>query len=367
MKVKYLDLPQQFSDKTLLDAVKKLFETCQFIMGPEVERFEAAFAALCGTRFALGLNSGTDALFLALKALGIGSGDEVITVPNSFIATAGAIVAAGARPVFVDVGNDYNMNPDLIESAVTPHTKAIVPVHLTGNPADMARIIEISRKHRLYVVEDAAQAVTASMNGKRVGSFGDIGCFSLHPLKNLNAAGDAGVLTTDSEEIYAQIKMLRNHGLKNRDEIEFFGYNSRLDTIQAAVANHVIYGIDAVTEKRISNARIYDSTFKDMGDYVTVPPRRDNVRQVFHTYVVQVKDREHLKSYLDSNGIETKIHYPIPIHLQKPCRQWGYKRGDFPVTERQSETILTLPIHQYLTEQQLNYVIETMWQFYKGK
>jgi len=366
MKVKYLDLQQQFSDETLLAAVRKQFETCQFVMGPEVQHFENAFAALCGTRFAIGLNSGTDALFLALKALGVGPGHEVITVSNSFIATTGAIVAAGARPVFVDVVADYNMDPDLIETSITPRTKAIIPVHLTGNPADMERIIEIARKRRLFVVEDAAQAVTASLNNRRVGSFGDAGCFSLHPLKNLNAAGDAGILTTDSEELCEKIRMLRNHGLRNRDEIDFFGYNSRLDSLQAAVAHHVINSIDSVTAKRIKNAQIYDRAFRDMGGSVILPPRKEGARQVFHTYVIQVKDRTRLIPYLESHGIETKIHYPIPIHLQKPCRQWGYKKGDLPVTEKQSEAILTLPVHQYLTEQHIQYVIDTVQQFYHG-
>ena len=364
MQVKYLDLPKQFKDEALWAALKEQFETCQFILGPEVERFESNFAKLCHISYALGVNSGTDAIFLTLRALGIGPGDEVITVPNSFIATTGAIIASGARPVFVDVGLDYNMNSKLIEAAITPQTKAVLPVHLTGNPADMPRIMNIAQKHGLYVVEDAAQAVGASINGQPVGSFGDTGCFSLHPLKNLNVCGDGGVLTTNSKELYEKIALLRNHGLKNRDEVEFFGYNSRMDTIQAVVANRVMKNIKSITEARRRNALIYDREFKELHDFVTLPPRRQGIKQVFHTYIIQVKNRSELVKYLNEHGVETKIHYPIPIHLQRPCRELGYKKGNFPVCEKQAESILTLPIHQHLTEEQIYYITDLIKNFY---
>jgi len=364
MKVNYLDLPKQFKDELLWLKIKKLFETCQFILGPEVERFETEFAKLCGTRFALGLNSGTDAIFLALKALGVGPGDEVITVSNSFVATAGAIIAAGAKPVFVDVAEDYNIDVNRIESAISPRTKAILPVHLTGNPADMVKIMEIAKKKGLSVIEDAAQAIMASINGQPVGSFSDAGCFSLHPLKNLNVCGDGGVLTTKSREIYEKVKFLRNHGLKNRDAIEFFGYNSRLDTIQAVVAEYGMQNLKAIKEKRQKNAQTYDQGLKDLNGFVTLPPRQKKVEQVFHTYVIRVQKRTELIRYLEENGVETKIHYPIPIHLQKPCQELGYKKGDFPVCEKQAEEILSLPIHQYLEEEQLDYVIDRIKKFY---
>jgi len=362
--VRYLSLQNQFKDGTLWNAVRKEFEACQFILGPEVEKFESNFARLCQSSFALGVNSGTDALFLALKALGIGPGDEVITVPNSFIATAAAIVATGARPVFVDVGLDYNIDVERISPAITKKTKAILPVHLTGNPADMPTISKIARKNHLYVIEDASQAVTASIKGKRVGSFGDIGCFSLHPLKSLNVCGDGGALTTMSQELYEKIKLLRNHGLKNRDEAEFFGYNSRLDTLQAAVANRVMENLESITEKRRSNAQLYDQELKNLSDFLTLPPRKKEVKQVFHTYVIQVEQRPELIKYLSEHGVETKVHYPIPIHLQKPCRELGYKKGDFSVCEQQAESILTLPIHQYLTEKQIRYVTALIKKFY---
>ena len=367
MKVSYLDLPRQFQNESLYGDIRKVFARGQFILGSEVERFEAAFAELCGTRFALGLNSGTDALFLALKALGVGTGDEVITAPNSFVASAAAIVAVGAKPVFVDVAPDYNLDPSRIESALTSRTRAIIPVHLTGNPANMPEIMALAKKHRLYVIEDAAQSVMATINGQKTGSFGEAGCFSMHPLKNLNVGGDGGVLTTNSEDLYVRIKMLRNHGLKNRDEIDFFGYNSRLDTIQAVVALNGLKRLKEVTERRISNAGLYDRELQRLEPFVVIPPRRAGWDQVFHTYVIQVKDREKLMAYLEKMGVETKIHYPIPIHLQKPCRELGYKKGDFPACESQSEKILTLPIHQYLTPEQILYVTQKIKEFYGAK
>ena len=364
MEVKYLNLPQQFDDPELIQSIADLFKTCQFILGPEVASFEEEFAELCGTKFALGVNSGTDALFLALKVLGVGPGQEVITVSNSFIATAGAIVAAGARPVFVDVGPDYNVNPDLIEAAITPRTKAILPVHLTGNPADMPEILDLAGKHHLFVVEDAAQSIGATIDGKPVGSFGDLGCFSLHPLKNLNAAGDGGMMTTDKEELYLDLKKMRNHGLKNRDKIGFFAYNSRLDTIQALVAAHRLKCLEEVTDKRILNACLYDELLSGRRDDIVIPARRPKVKQVFHTYVIQVRDRENLIHHLAAQGVETKIHYPIPIHLQEPCRQMGWRRGDLPETEKQAARILSLPIHQHLTREQIGYVADTIKDFY---
>lgn len=365
MEVKYLDLTKQFNDEDLWFSLKKQFESGQFIMGPELEKFESSFAKLCQVPYALGLNSGTDALFFALKCLDIGPGDEIITVPNSFIATTGAIISTGARPIFVDVGPDYNIDVELIEQAITDRTKAILPVHLTGNPAYMIKIVEIAAKYNLYVIEDAAQAVTASINGQPVGSFGDAGCFSLHPLKNLNVCGDGGVLTTRSSEIFKKLMLLRNHGLKNRDEIEFFGYNSRLDSIQATIATYVMKNLNSTTSKRIQNAKLYDEGLKELDDFITLPPRNDNVVQVFHTYVIQVNNRSELISYLNKNGVETKIHYPIPIHMQKPCIKLGYKKGDFPVCENQADRVISLPIHQFITDEQIYYVLNLITEFYE--
>jgi aminotransferase EvaB len=365
--VPYLDLVRQFSDPDLRSDIVQVLDHCQFILGPVVEAFERRFAELCGTRFALGVNSGTDAIFLALKALGIKHGDEVITVANSFIATAGAIVASGARPVFIDVGPEYTMDATAIEPALSSRTRAIVPVHLTGRPAAMDAIMEIAQKLGIFVIEDAAQAVGAAIGGKSVGALGHVGCFSLHPLKNLNVAGDGGMVTTDSEAIYLKVKQLRNHGLKKRDEIESFGYNSRLDTIQAAVGIYNLQRLEEVSRRRIENAERYDKNLADLDPLLIIPPRQVGVREVFHTYVVMVEDRTNLVAALDRAGIQTKIHYPVPIHLQAPCREMGWKRGDLPVTERQTERILSLPVHQFLSIDQIDHVCNTIRTFYNNR
>ncbi len=364
-KVKYVDLPKQANVEAILSDIKEvLLKTGQFTLGQPVSEFEARFGKVCKTKYAIGVNSGADVLFLTMKALNIGSEDEAITAPNSFIATAAAIANAGARPVFVDVNEEYNIDASLIERAITPRTKVIMPVHLTGNPADMLRIMEIANKYNLYVIEDACQAVSASINGQPVGSFGVTGCFSFHPLKNLNVWGDGGIVTTNSKEVFDRLVVLRNHGLKNRDEVEFFAYNSRLDTLQAIVANQLLNVLDAITDTRIRNAKKYDDALSDMTDYITIPPRKSNVKQVYHTYVIQAKERTKLGAYLAEKGIETKVHYPIPIHLQQASKYLGYKEGDFPVCEAQAKSIITLPVHQHLTDDQIRYVLDNIRKFY---
>jgi len=366
VKVKYIDLPKQAHAEDMLNDIRELLlKTGQFTLGPQVAEFEEKFARLCQAKYAIGVNSGTDALFLSLKALGIGAGDEVITTPNSFLATTGAIVIAGAKPVYVDVADDYNIDPDLIEAAITPRTKAIMPVHLTGCPADMPRILKIADKHNIPVIEDSAQAIGASIDGKTAGSFGITGCFSMHPLKNLNVWGDGGVVTTNSEEIHDKLVLLRNHGMVNRDECSVFAYNSRLDTLQAIVALRLMHDLDDITDTRIRHAKIYDDGLMELAEHITIPPRRNNVKQVFHTYVIQVENRNELYKHLLEKGIEAKVHYPVPLHLQEAARFLGYREGDFPVTEAQARSILTLPVHQHLTEEQLAYVIDTIKKFYK--
>jgi aminotransferase EvaB len=367
VKVKYIDLPKQAHAEDMLNDVRELLlKTGQYTLGPQVAEFEAKFATLCQVRCAVGVNSGTDALFLALKVLGIGAGDEVITPPNSFLATTGAIVAAGATPVYVDVKDDYNIDPELIEAAITSRTRAIMPVHLTGKPADMPRILEIARRYGLYVIEDAAQAISAAIDERPTGSFGDIAGFSMHPLKNLNVWGDGGMVTTNSEEYRDKLTLLRNHGIINRDECVTFAYNSRLDTLQAIVALRLMQDLGDITATRIKHARIYDTGLAGMEDHIHIPVREPNIRQVFHTYVIQVKKRNDLYKCLLDNGIEAKVHYPVPLHLQEAAQFLGYKEGDFPVTETQAKSILTLPVHQHLTESQLDYVIDTIIKFYKG-
>ena len=364
MRVKYMDLPRQFEDGAIVARVMDEFKRCQFVLGPQVAEFERRFARACGTTHALGLNSGTDALFLALRALGVGPGDEVITAPNSFVASAGAIVMTGATPVFVDVNAEYLMDPARLADAITPRTRAVMPVHLTGNPVDMRAIGAVAARHRLHVVEDCAQAVGAMVDGRIAGSIGAAGAFSLFPLKNLGVAGDGGMLTTSSSELAERVRLLRHHGLRNRDECETWGYNSRLDTIQAIVADAVLDTLEGLTAARIRNAAFYDAAFADLAPDVVVPPRRPGVRQVFHVYVVQAERRDRLREFLEQRGVETKIHYPIPIHLQKAAESLGYKRGAFPVCEAQSERIVSLPVHEYLTRAEQEYVVDRIREFY---
>jgi len=364
MKVPYVNLPLQHQSLKveILQAIEKTLNHGMFILGDEVQEFERMFADYCQVKYAVGVNSGTDALVLAMKALDIGEGDEVITVPNSFLATASSIVLAGAKPVFVDVRDDYNINPELIEPAITALTKAILPVHLTGRPADMTPITEIAKRHNLYVIEDCAQAIGAEYKDKSVGGFGDVGCFSLHPLKNLNALGDGGVITTDQKETYEYLLKARNHGLRNRDECDFWAYNSRLDAIQAAALKVKMRYLDEWTKKRRANAAFYREHLKEV---VKVPVEKKDEKSVYHTFVIRAERRDELKEFPSSRGIDTKIHYPIPIHLQKAARTLGYKKGDFPVTERHAGEILSLPIYPELTKTQMDAVVGEVRNFYK--
>jgi dTDP-4-amino-4,6-dideoxygalactose transaminase len=366
MQVKYSYLEEQFRDyKEIIVGIAEVIEKGDYTLGKPVEEFEAKFARLLGSRYAIGVNSGTDALFLSLKAIGVGTGDEVITTSNTFIATVGAIVATGAKPVLVDALEDFTIDPDWIEMAITPKTKAIMPVHYAGHPADMPRIMTIARKHGLQVVEDSCQAISASIDNKYVGTFGISGGFSLHPLKNLNVWGDGGIIVTDSEKLRDRLVLLRNHGLKNRDEVLIFRYNSRLDSIQAVVGNYLIEHIDKITETRIKWAKRIDTGFSDLKEYITIPERKPNRRYVFHLYMLIVKDRNKLLSHLIKRGIEAKIHYPLPLHLQAAASNLGYKKGDFPVTEALCGSIITLPVHQHLSEDQVDYVIEQVKEFYR--
>jgi dTDP-4-amino-4,6-dideoxygalactose transaminase len=367
MKVEYSYLKEQFKNpEPILKAMKDQLKRCQFTFGPEMIEFEKRFAGLIKTKYAIGVGTGTDALFLPMKALGIGTGDEVISAPNSFIATTGAIVATGARPVYVDVLDDFTINADLIEDAITKRTKAILPVHYTGAPANMPKIMRIAKKYNLPVIEDACQSISAAINGRPAGTFGIAGGFSLHPLKNLNVWGDGGIVVTNSRKMRDKILLLRNHGLKGRDEVEIFGYNSRLDTIQAIVGNFLIKQANWITNKRIENANRLDKALSELPDYITLPPRRKGYRHVYHLYMFFAKKRDQLLRHLINNGIEAKVHYPIPLHLQRAARYLGYKKGDFPVTERHCKTIITLPVHQHLTESQIDYMIDKIKEFYKS-
>ncbi len=364
--VPYINLPLQHSKikGELLAAFGKVLDEAQFILGKDVAIFEEKLARYCNVKYAVGVNSGTDAIFLALKGYHIGEGDEVITVPNSFLATASSIVATGARPVFVDIRDDLNINPDLIESKINKKTKAIMPVHLTGKPAEMAPILELAKKYNLRVIEDAAQAIGAEYHNQKIGSIGDIGCFSLHPLKNLNACGDAGAVLTNDDYFYKTLIQLRNIGMKNRDEMDIWGYNSRLDTLQAALLNVKFSYLDKWTEERRQTAAFYS---EHLHPYVKTPVERKNEKCIFHTYVIQTERRDKLQHFLEAKEIGTKVHYPIPIYLQKASEFLNYRRGDFPVCERAVSQMLSLPIHQDLEEEDKVYVVETVKSFFNNR
>ncbi len=367
MNVPYSYLDEQFAQiDDYLEDIRRLVQSGDFTLGGAVAEFEERFAKLCGLPYAIGVGSGTDALILSLKIIGVGYGDEVITTPNTFISTVGAIAMVGARPVFVDNNQEYTIDPDKIAAAITPKTKAIVPVHLTGAPADMPRIMELAERHKLLVVEDAAQAILAKINGRHVGSWGQTACFSLHPLKNLNVWGDGGVIVTRSPELYRKLRLFRNHGMTTRDEIEMFAHNSRLDSLQAVIGNRLINEVADITAKRIANAQQYDKAFGDLNEFVTIPLRRPNTQQVYHTYVLRVKNRDGLLRYLIERGVKAKVHYPIPVHLQKASAYLGYKEGDFPVCEKDARTIISLPVHQHLISAQIDYVVGCVHEFYRA-
>ena len=355
---------EQFADyKEIFEKIENLIKNCDYTLGKSVDEFERKICELTGSRFAVGVGSGTDALFLSLIAAGIQKGDEVITTPYTFFATIGAIVTAGAKPVFVDIRDDYNINTDLIEKAITDRTKAIMPVHWSGLGCEMDKIMPIAKDNNLIVVEDACHGINANFKGKPLGTFGLAGCFSMHPLKNLNVWGDGGYIVTESEDMHDKLVLMRNHGLINRNECANFGYNSRLDSIQAIVANHLLKKIDHITDSRINNAAEYDKHLSNIPQ-ITIPKRSTLVKQVYHIYVVRAKRRNQLNKYLNHNGIDAKVHYPIPMHLQPAAKIFGYKKGDFPVSEMVCDTVISLPVHEFVTNKQIDYVVSKIRDFY---
>ena len=358
-------LSQQFSDyNVILEKVSKVVQKGDFTLGNAVSYFEDRFSDIVGTNHAIGVGSGTDALFLSLKALGIGEGDEVITTAFTFYATIGAIVTAGAKPVFVDVKDDFNIDPKRISKVISSKTKAIMPVHWTGTPCDMDQILDISRKYNLHIIEDACHAITSSFKNKNAGSFGISGCFSMHPLKNLNVWGDGGVICTNDEKFANKIRLLRNHGLVDRDTCEIFGYNSRLDTIQAVIADHLLDKLNVITNARIENANYLDNNLKNIKEIYIPNRKKKDIRQVYHIYSLLFERRDELKLYLNSKGIDAKIHYPNPIHLQPAAKAYGYKKGDFPMAEKISSKTLSLPVHEFVKRHDLDTIIDEIMNFY---
>jgi dTDP-4-amino-4,6-dideoxygalactose transaminase len=363
MKIPFVGLDRQYANlrPELHEALDKIGLSGNFILGAHVERFEEQVAEFCGTRFALGVGNGSDALFLIMKALEIGSGDEVITCSNSFIATAWTIVACGAKPVFVDVRDDFNIDPDLIAHKITSKTKAILPIHLTGRPSEMDKINKLAASNDLFVIEDAAQAFGASYRDQRVGSLGIAAAFSLHPLKNLGLLGDGGVITTSDETLYHKIILLRNHGLANRDECHVWGYNSRLDALQATFGSIKMAYIEDWNNRCRTIAKLYRT---HLTKKLTVPVDKEWEMPVYHNFIVQTEYRDALMAYLEKKGIGTRIHYPIPIHLQRASKNLGYQLGSLPKTEAQVKKILSLPIYPELDDSEVAYVIETVNEFY---
>lgn len=349
------------------DAQKKaaleVLESGHFILGKNVSSFEEEFSNYHGCKFGVGVSSGTSALHLALMALGVKSGDEVITVPNTFIATANAISYCGGRPVFVDIDEKtFNMAPEKIGEKISSKTKAILPVHLNGHPAEMKAIMEIAKDAGVPVVEDCCQAHGAKAYGNRVGSFGVMGCFSFYPSKNLTVCGDGGMITTNDSEISEKLKALRNYGQDKRYHHTFIGYNSRLSEISAAIGREQLKDLPKWTNSRQKNAKIYDVELAVAG--ITLPKKADWAEHVYHYYVIRSENRDALVSHLKNKNIGVGIHYPIPIHLQPAYAFLGHKKGDFPVAEECAETIISLPSHPLLSESDIMTVCDSIKEFF---
>jgi len=362
MQVPFLDLRAQHAPlmTELLDAFRQVTEASAFAGGPFVARFESEFAAFCRTQHALGVGSGTDALWLSLLALGVGPGDEVITVPNSFMATAEAISLCGARPVFVDIDEQtYTLDAAQLEAAITLRTQAIIPVHLFGQMADMDRILPIAQRHGTPVVEDACQAHGAQYKGRMAGSFGVTGCFSFYPGKNLGAFGEAGAVTTDEDDVRAKIQVLRDHGQAAKYFHSTIGWNARMDGIQAAVLSLKLRRLDAANQARREHARLYDQLLADTPGVIRPAVAADRVH-AYHIYAVRVPDRDGVLQRMAARGVNCAIHYPVPIHLQKAYSFLGWGPGSFPVAERCAREFLSLPMYPELRPEQIEFVVNTL-------
>ena len=363
IRVPFVDLQRQFKQQEieLINIFKSVGRSGAYVMGNGVQNFENAAAEYCGTKYALGVGNGTDSLSMIMYALNIGRGDEVITAPNSYISSASSISNVVAKPVFADIRKDLNLDPACVERRITNKTKAIIAVHLTGRPAAMEELNLIAQKYELYLIEDAAQAIGARYKGKRVGGLSTAGSFSLHPLKNLNVMGDGGLITTNDEDLYLKLKKLRNHGLTGRDSADFWGWNSRLDTLQAEIALFRLKKLDASTERFRQIADLYRS---GLSDIVETPFDKEHEYSVYHNFVLHVDKRDILMKHLESCGVETKIHYPIQLHLQPAASALGYKFGDFPVAEEISTRMISLPIYPELLDEEVEYVIRCIQDFY---
>ena len=367
MKIPFNYLPYQFKRTNIyFNRWKKLIRSSEFTLGSHVDKFEKAFSKFIGVKNCIATNSGTESLILALKSLSLKKDDEVITVCNSFYATAGAIAACGAKPVFVDCDERYQIDINKLERAITKKTKIILPVHWGGASPNMQKIMIIAKKWSLKVVEDACMGIGAKIKNKSPGSFGHVSAFSMHPLKSLNVMGDGGMVVTNDNKIAKWLRKYRNHGMINRDYIDFWGVNARLQPLQAVVAMIELKKVNQIIEKRNNNAKILDKYLSKIKEAL-IPARPKFYKETFALYMVRFKKRNQLKRYLLKNKIEVKIHYPIPLHFQKPSKLQGYKKGNFPIAEQQSKDLLTLPVHQYLNKNHLHFMIKKISDFYKSE
>lgn len=364
IQVPFVDFKRRFS--LLSDEITKetnaVFASGSYILGDYVEEFERIVAAYLGCQYVIAVANGTDAIILALKVLNIGINDEVIVPVNSFVASAGAVVAVGATPVFCDVTEDLNIDVAQLEKCITKKTKAILPVHLTGRSANMDAVLQIANRYSLAVIEDAAQSIGATFKGKMTGTMGNMGCFSLHPLKNLHVYGDGGLITTNDEAVHKKLKLLRNHGLIDRDTCVSWGLNSRLDSVQAKIGSIGMRHLDQWTARRRQIAKLYR---KSLHNLVKVPEETEEYYSVYHNFVTLTDRRNELMSFLKEQNIETKIHYPVPLHLQPAAVGLGYQRGDFPVAERLAQHMLSLPVYPELLDEEINRVIHAIQSFFK--
>lgn len=377
MQIPFLDLRTQYSiiKQEVKSAIEEVLESQHFILGPKVEELEEKIAAYSETKYAIGVSSGTDGLLASLMALDIKPGDEIITTPFTFFATAGVIARLNAIPVLVDIDLEtYNINPQKIESAITKKTVAIIPVHLFGQCADMDPILEIAKEHNLYVIEDGAQSIGAEYKCKKACSMGNLGIFSFYPSKNLGGYGDGGIVVTKDENLYEKIKILRVHGSKPKYYHQIVGGNFRLDAIQAAIVNVKLKYLDKWSQKRRDNAEYYNERFKELGlivnRYIKTPlsiykNSGDKNYHIYNQYTLRAKNRDKLREFLKEYGIGTEIYYPLPLHLQECFKGLGYKRGDLPISEETSETVLSIPVYPELNNEQKEYIVVKITEFYE--
>ena len=366
MRVPYNYLPMEFrKNNKILSRWKKLIQSTDFTLGKDMIEFEKKFAKYIGAKYVISTNNGTDALILSLKSIGVKKGDEVITVSNTFYASAGAIVACGAKPILVDCDDRYQIDIKEIKKKISKRTKAIMPVHWGGASPDMFSIMKLAKKYKIHVVEDACMGIGAKIKGRSPGTFGTINAFSMHPLKSLNVMGDGGMVATNNKKIFDWIKKFRNHGMIDRDHIEFWGVNMRLQPLQAVVALEGLKKIDRVIKKRNENAKEMDRLLSTLSPNLIIPRRLKGYKETFALYMCLVVNRDELLKHLIKNKIEAKIHYPIPLNKQEAAKKLNLNQNNFKNSNEQAQKIITLPIHQYLTKTQLSFMFKKIKQFYK--